>query len=127
MRKKGDPYLEEKDWEKIKNKDKQAKLKARAILDPEKKAKVKEELEALSTSYSEDDIKLISQIDMLNNSPRLTSKFKPELNGALSKDEKRDPFAYGMQCIAQCRDPEGKTSGRDMDADRIWKPKDSAE
>ena len=102
-------------------------MKARAILDPEKKAKVKEELEALSTSCSEDDIKLISQIDMLNNSPRLTSKFKPELNGALPKDEKRDPFAYGMQCIAQCRDSEGKTSGRDMDADRIWKPKDSAE
>ena len=39
MRKKGDPYLEEKDWEKIKNKDKQAKLKARAILDPEKRLK----------------------------------------------------------------------------------------
>jgi hypothetical protein len=41
MRKKGDPYLEEKDWGKIKNKDEQvlqAKMQARAILYPEKKA-----------------------------------------------------------------------------------------
>ena len=70
---------------------------------------------------------MISQIDLLNNSPRLTNKFKPKLNGALSKDEKRDPFAYGMKCNAQCRDPEGKTSGRDVNADQICKPKDSAE
>jgi hypothetical protein len=40
-------------------------MKAHAILDPEKKAKMREELEALSTSCREDDIKLISQIDML--------------------------------------------------------------
>jgi hypothetical protein len=25
-----------------------------------------------------------------------------------------------MQCVAQCRDPEGKTSGRDMDAEQIY-------
>jgi hypothetical protein len=100
MHKKGqNPYLEENDWKNIKDQDERDKMKARAILDHEKNVKVREHLEALSTSCDDENIELISQIDMLNNSPLLTSHFKPGLNGALSENEKRDPLTYGLQCI----------------------------
>lgn len=121
MRRKGDPYIEEKDWKKKagRNPEELKKIKARAVLDPEENAAVREELESIPTNCGEEDIGLISRFDMLNNSPRLTSKLKPKLNGVLAADQ-MDPFTYGIKCVAQCRDPEGLSSGRDEEEDKIY-------
>ena len=93
-------------------------------IDPKKKSKFLKykKAEEKGAACDEPHLRKISRFDMLNNSSRFTSKDKEKkkLNGVLAEGEKMDPFAYGMQCVAQCRDPEGKTSGRDMEAEQIY-------
>jgi hypothetical protein len=93
-------------------------------IDPKKKSKFLKykKAEEKGSACDEPHLRKISRFDMLNNSTQYKSadKEKKKLNGFLAKGEKMDPFAYGMQCVAQCRDPEGKTSGRDKEAQQIY-------
>ena len=93
-------------------------------IDPKKKSKFLKykKAEEKGSACDEPHLRKISRFDILNNSTQYKSadQEKKKLNGFLAKGEKMDPFAYGMQCVAQCRDPEGKTSGRDMEAEQIY-------
>lgn len=106
---------------------KKKNIKYEDEIDPKKKSKFLKykKAEEKGAACDEPHLRKISRFDMLNNSLRYTSKDKEKkkLNGFLAAAEKKDPFAYGMQCVAECRDahnPKGATSGRDESADPIY-------
>ncbi|NBT85942.1 MAG: hypothetical protein EBT45_05545 [Alphaproteobacteria bacterium] len=95
-------------------------------IDPKKKSKFLKykKAEEKGSACDEPHLRKISRFDILNNSTQYKSadQEKKKLNGFLAKGEKMDPFAYGMQCVAQCRDPEGKKFGLEKAEQLYVKP-----